>query len=337
MQAGERHVEHVLHPGSVPVKIGAPLRLFTGWWRLRSPSAGCPAASNQRVTPARSPIPAAGGRSSGSGQMRVSSGTRWAFPYSNANPSAFDGGEVGCWSIAGTRSSRVNDEPLHDCCRWQLEQPTAKPQTTRRQVRLSLQPTDEAGRSSSTTVCRTWSRHSVCQGIRIGHHVRQVIDEGRPARQASMRRPRSASSAMQRFQQQRGHLLVLEAAGAHERFVDGRQIVLLSSREARTASRSPSAEGVERARQQAFALKQPQQPLARELRMPSHTDGVTTAPASISSSAHAARMKCSSLKASAASPNDPVADSNTSRRNRRAMPAGGCSRRSCVSRSRSLL
>ncbi len=44
--------------------------------------------------------------------------------------------------------------------------------------------------------------------------------------------------------------------------------------------------------------------------MPSHTDGVTTAPASISSSAHAARVKCSSLNASPLSPNDPVADPN---------------------------
>ena len=40
---------------------------------------------------------------------------------------------------------------------------------------------------------------------------------------------------------------------------------------------------------------------------PSHTDGATTAPASIRSSAHAARVKCCSRNGSKLSPKEPVA------------------------------
>ena len=69
-----------------------------------------------------------------------------------------------------------------------------------------------------------------------------------------------------------------------------------SSSAVRTASMSPSA-----ARNLSVRGSRPlrrnscSSPLARDRRRPSHTDGVTTAPASISSSAHAARVKCSSL------------------------------------------
>ena len=52
-------------------------------------------------------MPAACGRSSGSGQMRVSNGIRCVFAYVNANSMACDGG--GGWrrSIAGSRSRRA--------------------------------------------------------------------------------------------------------------------------------------------------------------------------------------------------------------------------------------
>ena len=48
----------------------------------------CPSASNQRLTRAKSPFPAACGRSSGSGQIRSSIGSRWVFAYVNANSMA---------------------------------------------------------------------------------------------------------------------------------------------------------------------------------------------------------------------------------------------------------
>ena len=76
-----------------------------------------------------------------------------------------------------------------------------------------------------------------------------------------------------------------------------------SSSAMRTASMSPSAawnSSVPGSRP--FRRNSSNSPLARDLRRPSHTDGRTTAPASISSSAHAARVKCSSLIGSKLSP-----------------------------------
>ena len=96
---------------------------------------------------------------------------------------------------------------------------------------------------------------------------------------------------------------MLEAAGAHERFIDGRRIVpVLIKSGANSVEIAERRKELERARKQAFALKQLQQPSGAGLRRPSHTDGVTTAPASISSSADAARVNHRSLSGSPASP-----------------------------------
>ena len=72
-----------------------------------SPSAGLPSTSNQRFTPARSPFPAACGRSSGMGQMRSSIGSRCVFTYVNANSMACDGGGTRQCSNAGSRSKNA--------------------------------------------------------------------------------------------------------------------------------------------------------------------------------------------------------------------------------------
>ena len=76
-----------------------------------------------------------------------------------------------------------------------------------------------------------------------------------------------------------------------------------SSSAARTASRSPSAERNLSVRgSRPLRRNSCSSPLARDSMIPSHTDGVTTAPASISSSAHAARVKICSLSGSKLSP-----------------------------------
>ncbi len=63
------------------------------------------------------------------------------------------------------------------------------------------------------------------------------------------------------LQQERRDGLVLEAAGAHERVVDGRQIVpVLIKRGANRVEITKRRQELQRARQQAFALKQLQQP-----------------------------------------------------------------------------
>ena len=90
---------------------------------------------------------------------------------------------------------------------------------------------------------------------------------------------------------------MLEAAGAHERFIDGREIVpVLIESGANGVEIAERRKELQRARQQAFALKQLAAALWRGSRGGrSHTDGVTTAPASISSSAHAPRVNHCSL------------------------------------------
>jgi len=96
---------------------------------------------------------------------------------------------------------------------------------------------------------------------------------------------------------------VLEAAGAQEGFIDGRQMVLILIE--RTANRVEVAK-----RRMEFEVRgsrplrrnSSSKPRARELIRPSHTDGVTTAPASISSSAHASRVKACSRLGSKLSP-----------------------------------
>ena len=97
---------------------------------------------------------------------------------------------------------------------------------------------------------------------------------------------------------------MIEAAGAHERFIDGREIVpVLIKSGANSVEIAERRKELQRARQQALALKQLEQPPGAGVEEAvQHTDGVTTAPASISSSAHAARVNHCSLCASPASP-----------------------------------
>ena len=65
---------------------------------------GAPDSSNQCFTRASCPIAAACGRSSGSGQIRVSTGIRSVFAYVNANSIACDDGRWLRRRIAGSRS-----------------------------------------------------------------------------------------------------------------------------------------------------------------------------------------------------------------------------------------
>lgn len=88
-----------------------PVRFIIGdlylWSGSSSTSAGEPDSSNQRLTRERSPMPAACGRSSGSGQMRVSTGIRPVCAYVNANSMACDWGRGWRRSIPGSRSRRA--------------------------------------------------------------------------------------------------------------------------------------------------------------------------------------------------------------------------------------
>ena len=73
----ERDVQHLLSRRRSPVQVGArKFRIAGGIVLPSDPRTGWPVASNQRATAAALPIPAACGRSFGSGQMRVSSGMR---------------------------------------------------------------------------------------------------------------------------------------------------------------------------------------------------------------------------------------------------------------------
>ena len=89
----------------------------------------------------------------------------------------------------------------------------------------------------------------------------EVLDEGEAA-QASI--DVCAELGIERdgsFQQERRDGLVLEAAGAHERFIDGRQIVpVLIKSGANRVEITKRRKELERARKQAFTLKQLQQP-----------------------------------------------------------------------------
>src|SRR4029450_6218244 len=142
--------------------------------------------------------------------------------------------------------------------------------------------------------------------------VDEVFDEGQ-ASAASI--DVSAELGIERdgsVQQERRHRLVLETACDCKRFVDGGQLVsVLVERRADDVDVAKRRKELERARKQAFPPKELQQPLARELRRHSYTHGITTAPASISNSAHAERVKCSSLIGSKLSPYEPVATHNT--------------------------
>ena len=89
-------------------------------------------------------MPAACGRSSGTGQMRVSNGMRCVFAYVKANSMACDGG--GGWrrSIAGSRSrSAVMNVPAI-VQRCHLDEPSLKLHAGfTKQPGLTLQAADE--------------------------------------------------------------------------------------------------------------------------------------------------------------------------------------------------
>jgi hypothetical protein len=89
---------------------------------------------------------------------------------------------------------------------------------------------------------------------------------------------------------------VLEAARCRERFGDVGQIVLvLVERGANGVDLANAAENFSVGRITPLRRNSCSSPLARDRRRFSHTDGITAAAASISSSVHAARVKCSSL------------------------------------------
>jgi hypothetical protein len=106
------------------------------------------------------------------------------------------------------------------------------------------------------------------------------------------------------FQQVRRDRLVLEAADADERFLDGRQIVpVLIKSSANSFEITQRRKEFECVRGSSPLRRNScSSPLARDSMRLSHTVGITTAPASISSSAHAARVNHRSLSGSEASP-----------------------------------
>ena len=88
---GERHVEHLLRRGRVPVEVAARIRVVVGILIVEG-ARRRRRCRTSRFTRARSPMPAAYGRSSGTGQIRVSNGSRCVFAYMNAHSMALDGG-----------------------------------------------------------------------------------------------------------------------------------------------------------------------------------------------------------------------------------------------------
>ena len=89
-------------------------------------------------------MPAACGRSSGTGQMRVSNGSRCVFAYMNAHSMAFDGG--GGWRrrIAGSRSRRAAMNSPRSFSVAVSDEPGLKRHVgVTEQPRLTLQPADE--------------------------------------------------------------------------------------------------------------------------------------------------------------------------------------------------
>jgi hypothetical protein len=104
-------------------------------------------------------------------------------------------------------------------------------------------------------------------------------------------------------QEGRRHRLVLEAARDREGFSDGGQIVpVVIERGANSVYVAKRRMDLSVRGSRPLRRNSCSSPLACERRSPSHTDGITIAPASISSSAHSARVKCSSLNESPASP-----------------------------------
>ena len=106
---GERRIENVLRGRLAPLEVVVlrACKSLQGKCFSRSPSAGAPVSSNHCFTRERSPMAAACGRSSGSGQMRVSRGMRCVLRVGERELDGLRRG--GGWRrrIAGSRSSRA--------------------------------------------------------------------------------------------------------------------------------------------------------------------------------------------------------------------------------------
>ena len=146
---GERHVEDTLLALRAPlvrIFVDSPLRHVRteGVVILDIAKRRRAGASNHCFTRERLPMPAACGRSSGSGQMRVSNGMRWVFTYVNANSMACDGG--GGWRrrIAGSRSRRA---AMNSPRSFSVAASMSPPETPRRRHRAA---TAHAGRPRRT-------------------------------------------------------------------------------------------------------------------------------------------------------------------------------------------
>ena len=197
-----------------------------------------PPLSNHCFTRAWLPRPAACGRSSGTGQIRASNGSRCVFAYMNAHSMAFDLGrrgsrqqnggievEKGGDDLAAIVQRRRTDHPILKIDAGFAEQPRPRAAASRR----------IAVRSPSTTARLTCSMTNTFHGASSATCAKSDFSNAFMKETRSMPRsmclPSSGSSAIDRSSSSDATASRSKWRAAHERLVDGPEIapVLIKS------------------------------------------------------------------------------------------------------------
>src|SRR5262249_50876588 len=189
-----------------------------------------------RLTRARSPLPAACGRSSGIGHIRNSIESRWVCPYVNACTKALDGGGTGQCSTAGSRSRSA----LRKAAR--LLKATAVPSINLtwnftgavcNQQGPPPQSVDKGCQIAIEYLLRDLLRDKSLPGpewigvVHVGLVRDEVLDKCGPSRPAIDPSSHFVIECDRPIQQQCSYGLVLEMARKHERFVHRGKIVAI--------------------------------------------------------------------------------------------------------------